>query len=105
MKKFLCNSDFTIMGKILAHVGDEVIEDSTLKSEDGSLSIKMDIDLIKSNSCFSEIIEPLDIEIKEVPSEEEDMEKDWILQLKITTSRRKIRQIETFIRENLVKLI
>lgn len=107
MRKFLCKTDFVIMGKKLALSGDSVNEGDTLQSNDNTLSLKMDIDTLLNNTSFEEVVEVamLDIKIQELPEEEEDIEKDWMLQIKVTTSRKKLRTIERYIREDLVKLL
>jgi len=105
MKKFLCRSDFSIVGKTLSKCGDIITEDQNLTSEDGSMAIKMDLVTISNSSCFQEIIDKLDIEIKEADQEEEIIEKDWIIQIKVTTTRKKLRFIEDFLRNNLVEIL
>jgi hypothetical protein len=107
MRKFLCKTDFVIMGKKLALAGDSVNEGDILQSNDNTLSLKMDIDTLLNNASFEEVVEVamLDIKIQELPEEEEDIEKDWVLQIKVTTSRKKLRTIERYIREDLVKLL
>jgi len=95
------------MGKKLALAGDSVNEGDILQSNDNTLSLKMDIDTLLNNASFEEVVEVamLDIKIQELPEEEEDIEKDWVLQIKVTTSRKKLRTIERYIREDLVKLL
>lgn len=107
MKKFLCKSDVIIMGKKLASSGDLVNEGDTLQSSDKSISLKMDIESLLNNDSFEEVVDVsiLDIKIQELPEEEENVEKDWMLQIKITTSRKKLRVIERYIREDLAKLL
>lgn len=107
MRKFLCKSDLIIMGKKLASSGDSVNEGDTLQSSDKTLSLKMDIDTLLNNTSFEEVVDVamLDIKIQELPEQEEDIEKDWMLQIKVTTSRKKLRTIERYIREDLVKLL
>ena len=102
MRKFLCKTDFVIMGKKLALAGDSVNEGDILQSNDNTLSLKMDIDTLLNNASFEEVVEVamLDIKIQELPEEEEDIEKDWVLQIKVTTSRKKLRTIERYIRED-----
>jgi len=102
MRKFLCKTDFVIMGKKLALAGDSVNEGDILQSNDNTLSLKMDIDTLLNNALFEEVVEVvmLDIKIQELPEEEEDIEKDWVLQIKVTTSRKKLRTIERYIRED-----
>lgn len=95
------------MGKKLASSGDSVNEGDILQSSDKTLSLKMDIDTLLNNTSFEEVVDiaMLDIKIQELPEQEEDIEKDWMLQIKVTTSRRKLRTIEKYIREDLAKLL
>ena len=105
MRKFLCNTDFVVIGKKLANKGDILEEGSILKSEDGSLSFKMEIDDFCNSPMFNEIIDKMEINVKEVNEDDENLVKDWILQVKVNTSRKKLRDMETFLRENLVNYI
>jgi len=103
MRKFICKSDIIIMGKKIASQGDTLEEGQLLKSDDEALVIKLDLNYL-SGEQFEEITK-FDFNVKEVDISEENIEKDWIIQLKITTSRKKLREIESFLKENLNNLI
>jgi hypothetical protein len=105
MRKFLCNEDFVVIGKKLASKGDYVNEGDILQSEDGSISLKMELDDLVSSPIFNEVIDRMEIQVKEVNQDDEELVKDWILQIKVNTSRKKLRDIEDFIRQNLVRYL
>ena len=105
MRKFICISELTIIGKKLANIDQVVTEGDTLQSDDESISLKMELDDLINNPIFEEIKPNVEIEIKEVLENEEEITKDWILQIKVNTTRKKLREIEFFIQNNLEKLL
>ena len=105
MRKFVCKTELTILGKKLSDVGRIVTEGDTLQSDDDSISLKMELDDLINNPSFTEIKPSVEIDVKEVMEDEEELTKDWILQIKVNTSRKKLREIEFFIKENLENLL
>ena len=65
----------------------------------------MELDDLINNPSFTEIKPSVEIDVKEVMEDEEELTKDWILQIKVNTSRKKLREIEFFIKENLENLL
>ena len=100
MRKFLCKSDIIIMGHKMIKSGDIISVGDSVKSEDGSLSIIMDINKLMDKNSFEEISN-IELDIVESSEDEELIIKDWILQLKLKTSRKKLRVIEDFLRDNI----
>lgn len=104
MKKFICVSDFSVMGKILSRPGDIVKEGDTLKSDDLSMIFRLDMNALKTES-FKLLPDIVDVKINEVSSLNDDVEKEWVIQIKFKTTKRKLNNIESFLRENLENLI
>jgi hypothetical protein len=104
MKRYVCKNDINFMGKKLASVGDIVEEGSTLTSDDETITLKLDNIFLEKSTNLFEIISDINIEIKEVENDE-DFVKDWIIQMKVNTSRRKLRLIEDFLRANIDKML
>lgn len=47
----------------------------------------------------------LEFVIEEVPEDDDNQEKRWRIQLDVTTTRKKLKEIETFMNENIKKLL
>ena len=105
MKRYICNDDVIILKKKLATSGAVIEIGDELKSECGSIKFKFDEDFISNFSDLFSPIPDINIESKELSESDESQIKDWIIQLKITTSRKKLRQIENFIKLNIEKLL
>ena len=104
MRKFLCVSDFSVMGKILAKPGDILKEGDTVKSEDLSIIFKMDTDALKTAS-FRELPDTIDVKINEISPLNDDVEKEWVIQMKFKTTKRNLNKIESFLRDNLENML
>lgn len=66
--------------------------------------MKLSLDDIESNELF-EKYEELKIEVKELTQDDEDIVGNWRIQLDVKTSKRKLKEIEKFIRENIKDLL
>ena len=105
MTKFICKKDIEFLGKNIIKKDTiiEVDKEILLETDDKSLSMKMTIEEILKNELFEEIKDDyLKMSIKEVSGDEESIVKEWILQLKVTTTRKRLREIEKFLNQNLV---
>jgi len=105
MTKFICKKDIEFLGKKIIKKDTiiEVDKEILLETDDKSLSMKMTIEEILKNELFEEIKDDyLKMSIKEVSGDEESIVKEWILQLKVTTTRKRLREIEKFLNQNLV---
>ena len=103
MKKYVCKDDIIFMGKKLASVGDIVEEGTVLSSDNEYITLKLESPFIENIHLFQEL-KDLDLEIKEVDQSDEDLVKDWIIQMKVNTSRRKLREIEDFLKKECRKV-
>lgn len=104
MRKFLCKSDINLMGKKLASVGDIVEENSILESEDGIIKLKLETSYLENKILFNEVND-IKIITKELDQNEEEMIKEWIIQIKVKTSRKNLRDIEDYLNKNLSNLL
>jgi hypothetical protein len=101
--KYMCLEDIVLFDNIIAYKYDIVTLNQVLSS--GQISVCLDEDFLEKNKSLFRPIENLNIKTKEFNSENEEIVKDWILELKITTSRKKLRQIEQFLNQEVVKFI
>lgn len=104
MKKYVCKNDIIFMGTKLASVGDIVEEGSILKADNDFITLRLEPPFIENVHLFQEL-KDLDLEIKEAGQSDEDLVKDWVIQMKVNTSRRKLREIEDFLRKNVEKFL
>jgi hypothetical protein len=92
------------MGKTLAKPGDIVKDGDTLKSSDLSIIFKMDMNVLLTD-CFKKLPDVVDVRINEVTNIGDDVEKEWVIQMKFKTTKSKLNKIELFLRQNLEDLI
>ncbi len=64
----------------------------------------LSLDDIEENSIFEKVNE-INLEIIEVKKDDEDKIGNWRIQLDIKTSRRKLKDIEKFIRDNISDML
>ena len=67
-------------------------------------SMYLSLDDIEENSIFEKVNE-INLEIIEVKQDDEDKIGNWRIQLDIKTSRRKLKDIEKFIRDNISDML
>ena len=60
----------------------------------------LSLDEVENNSLF-EKYEDIKLNIKEIHQDEEDKIGNWRIQLDVKTSRKKLKEIEKFIREGI----
>lgn len=61
-------------------------------------------DLLAKPDIF-ELLPEIKLEIKEVDQDDEDKIGNWRIQLDVKTSRRKLKEIETFLRETISEML
>lgn len=104
MRKFLSKQDIIVMNKVISNKGDTVIENDTLSSMDSTINIKADINFLSNEDLFEEIL-GFTIDSKESYPEEEQVIKDWIIQLKVNCNRQKLRIIEDTIKKSVSEIL
>ncbi len=88
----------------------ETIAGKTILREDGMRVLK---DISNSKLLFDVIEEEkeaenqqeVEIVIEEIPDDDDEHSKRWRIQLDVTTTRKKLKEIERFINENIKKLL
>lgn len=100
--QFICLEDIIVLNKVIAHK-DEILElNQTIQKE--TISIVLDESFLSNEKLFRKLKE-VNVKSKEFEAELEDFEKEWIIELKITASRRKLREIENFLRLEITKML
>ena len=92
------------MNSILLKKGDIVEEGTTISSSDNGIRLELDSKILDDKNLFEEILN-FEMVVKEVDEIEEEQERDWILQLKFKCSRKKLREVETFLKQNFEKIL
>lgn len=100
--KWKCKKDVILFGKKLAEEGDIVSEGQVLGND--SISITIDEDLLSNEELF-ERVHNIKISSKDYEPQNEDIEKEWIIELKVKTTRKKLRKIEEFIQNEVEKML
>lgn len=109
MRIFITKEDIMFFGEKLISK-DEIIKidnSDIYQIKTDSTIIELTINQILNDGRFSEVKERQDFNIKtEELSDEEDVEiKRFRIQLDVTTNRKKLREIETFMRKTLEDMI
>ncbi|NBO23089.1 hypothetical protein EBU94_07115 [bacterium] len=93
--------DINIFGEIIQKDDIITVENDYYTLESGGMAIKLSLDQIKSDKRF-QIMESHKFDVKEL-EEDWDVVKTWRMQLDITTSKRKLIQIQSMFQETLDK--
>jgi len=73
-------------------------------SPDGKIKIQSKEDLLDKNNLF-EYLPEIELKVKELEIEEDDIVKNYRIQLDIKTSFRKLKEIEKFLKENVNEML
>ena len=105
MAKFICKKDFSIMNNLLIETGEffNIESDKIFYTLNKDFSIKMNINQIRNNEEFFNEIKEVEISSKEDEIENEDI-KDYIIQVKVKTTRKKLSEIENFLKSEIEKI-
>lgn len=74
------------------------------KSQDGKIKTQSKEDLLEKNNLFESLPE-IELEVKELEIEEDDIVKNYRIQLDIKTSFRKLKEIEKFLKEHVNEML
>lgn len=108
MRIFQCIDDVSFMGKVLLKKGERIIPTDDvyiIGDPDKTTPLRMTLEEVLNHPVFKEINAIIDISSKEILQSEEDIIKNWTLQLTVKTSRKKLREIEDFLREQISRII
>lgn len=73
-------------------------------SNDGKIKIQSKEDLLDKKNLF-EYLPEIELKVKELEIEEDDIVKNYRIQLDIKTSFRKLKEIEKFLKENVNEML
>lgn len=108
MRIFITKEDIVFFGEKIISKGEILkVDNDIYQIKTDSTIIELTINQITKDGRFSEIKERQDFNIKtEELTEEEDIEyKRFRIQLDVTTNRKKLREIEIFMRKTLEDMI
>lgn len=107
MPKFICKKDFSIMNNLLIESGEffNIETEKIFYTLDKEFSIKMNINQIRNNDEFFYEVKELEIITKEDDKKEDEEIKDYIVQVKVRTTRNKLSKIENFLKSEIEKII
>jgi hypothetical protein len=100
--KFVCLKDLTLFGKKMVSEGDIVEINQVITN--GTISINLDETMLSDSEMFLKL-NKAEIITRQYQEETENIEKDWIIELKVKTTRTKLREIEDFLRIEIEKLL
>lgn len=101
--KWKCKKDIILFENLLANKGDIVEIGQVLYY--GPISLTIDDDFVKNEELFEPVQENFIIKTKEFQDDEEEVEKEWIIELKLTCSRKNLRKIESFLNSEVSKFL
>lgn len=108
MKKFIIKEDVIFFGTIIFSK-DEIIEvDDVYNVDKNGIKFPFSIKDIINDKRFQEIVEQkqeLNFDVQEIAEDEELEVKKFRIQLDITTNRKKLREIENFMRKTLEEML
>lgn len=107
MKKYKTKEDIFIFGKKVLEKDTiiEISDETEFLIEREGLNLSLTIQDILTDNRFIEIKEEFKFDIKVITDDEEDEIRPYRIQLDVTTSRRKLRQVENHLRNTLEELL
>lgn len=107
MRTFECKEDITAYNKMLLESGSKISLESEyiLTDADGHIKITLTLEQILNDPNFVEIIDTKGFSMKEVDIIDSDPEKEWRLELTVTTTRKKLKELEAFLHKEVPKII
>lgn len=108
MRKFKSVEDIVIFGKNILEKDSiiKVSDDTEVFLEKEGISISLTLDQIISDKRFEEVNEnDMKFDIKIITEEEEEEVKNYRIQLDVNTTRKKLREVEDYLRRTLEKML
>jgi indole-3-glycerol phosphate synthase len=108
MRKFIAKEDIVIFSTTVIEKGEKIEVDKIYNLNYNGVDFPLSIESILSDKRFEEIIEnkqELNFDVQEVTEDEELEIKKFRIQLDVTTNRRKLREIENFMRKTLENML
>ena len=108
MRKFLVKEDVTFFETIIFTKGETIEVDSFYNVDKNDIKFPLSIKDILVDKRFEEIVKPkqeLNFEVQELTEDEELEVKKFRIQLDVVTNRKKLREIENFMRKTLEEML
>ena len=111
MRIFIAKEDINVFGSTIVQQ-DQMIkfldDETTHKINTGTTTIQVTFEQLINDIRFEEVLEKkkdLNFIVEEVPDEEDLEVKRFRIQLDVTTNRKKLREIENFMRKTLEEML
>jgi len=111
MRIFIAKEDINVFGSTIVQQ-DQMIkfldDETTHKINTGTTTIQVTLEQLINDIRFEEVLEKkkdLNFIVEEVPDEEDLEVKRFRIQLDVTTNRKKLREIENFMRKTLEEML
>jgi hypothetical protein len=104
MKRFSVEEDVLIFSTVVLKKGEEIEVEEYYNIDYNGVAFPLSIESILIDKRFKEIIEDkqeLNFEVQEITDDEELEVKKYRIQLDVVTNRKKLREIENFMRKTL----
>ena len=106
MRKFLIKEDITVLGQTVIKKDQTITVELSYTIPAEPFDISMPLGQILKDNRFEEIPLPeLNFEVTELTTEQEEEEKTYRIQLDVKTNRKKLREIENFLRDTLENML
>jgi len=112
MRIFIAKEDITVFGSTIVKQGQmiEFLDDETTHTiKSGTTTMQVTLEQLNNDSRFEllplEEKKELNFTIDEIPDEEDLEVKRFRIQLDVTTNRKKLREIENFMRKTLKEML
>jgi len=108
MRKFLVKEDVTFFATTIFTKGQTIELIDYYSVDKGDIKFPLGLAEILSDKRFEEVLEPkqeLNFEVQELTEEEELEVKKFRIQLDVVTNRKKLREIENFMRKTLEEML
>lgn len=108
MRKFLVKEDVTFFATTIFTKGETIELSDYYNVDKGDIKFPLGLAEILSDKRFQEIVEPkqeLNFEVQELTEDEELEVKKFRIQLDVLTNRKKLREIENFMRKTLEEML
>jgi predicted P-loop ATPase len=107
MRIFECIKDISTMNKILIQKGDKISSEDgiyKIESSDKLISLSFSLEEILNNQDFIEV-DQYKKNIIELPANDDDIVKNYRIQLDVKTSKKKLIEIENILQETLRNIL
>ena len=111
MRIFIAKEDINVFGSTIVQQ-DQMIkfldDETTHKINTGTTTIQVTLEQLINDIRFEEVLEKkkdLNFIVEEVPDEEDLEVKRFRIQLDVTTNRKKLQEIENFMRKTLEEML